>query len=288
MQPSHPSAGPQVLRCPHCGAPLDAQPYQLSARCKYCGITVKLADHAPPPAQPPRPGPPSPGSASFTPLLIAVAVLGVVALLGAAAVATFLAARSPGSKSTSAASQPPSPQKPAARGPAPEPPKVPSSARPRAKRYPLAALLGVSADVDIDGSKQHMQELFPGVEAAPRADELSFRVPLEHPWFREATFGWKNERAGKLSSVKLDPPSGSDKFTNQSAIADCLTKGLGKPEVREIDHLAGEMSYFWGKNFPRAWANLYSGYLWMAFRDSKGIPPVTAKQVLKTLDGCKP
>lgn len=169
---------------------------------------------------------------------------------------------------------------------APPPALAPAKEKSATLRYPLRSLLGVNTAVDIDGSRDHILGLFPAIESRRHGDELRYVVPLEHRWFREAELGWKNESAGKLTSVALNPPEGDDKFKNQKEIGDCLAKGLGKPEVRETDHLAGEQSYFWGKSFPKAWANLYSSYLWLTFQNPKGIAPVTFENVVRTLDGC--
>jgi len=152
----------------------------------------------------------------------------------------------------------------------------------------MRALLGVSMAVDVDGSRAHLLGLFPSISSSQLADELRYVVPLNHRWFGAAELSWKNERAGKLVSVAFRPPVGDDKLKNPKEIADCLSKGLGKPQVRELDHLAGELSYFWGPHFPTAWADLYSGYLWLSFEDPKGVPPVTFAQVVRTLDSCAP
>jgi hypothetical protein len=96
-----------------------------------------------------------------------------------------------------------------------------------------------------------MHGLFPSVEPDARADGLRYVVPVRHPWFGEVELRWKNEKAGKLNVIGFHPPQ-SGRIKNQKEIADCLTKGLGKPEVREVDHLAGDVSYFWGKGFPTA------------------------------------
>lgn len=150
----------------------------------------------------------------------------------------------------------------------------------------MRALLGINTTVDIDGSRAHLLGLFPTISSERVAGDLSYTVPLSHPWFREAELRWKNERAGKLATIGFRPPLGDTKLKNQKEISECLTRGLGKPEVREIDHLAGELSYFWGRSFPKAWANLYTGYLWMSFEDPRGVAPVTFAQVVRILDGC--
>ncbi|HEX6271887.1 MAG TPA: hypothetical protein VFZ53_02550 [Polyangiaceae bacterium] len=263
---------PRVLRCPQCGAPLDAPPQALSTRCAYCGHSVKLEEASPrhPMAPPPR------GS----PRRALVLLVAGAAAVGLGALAAFLAAR-PAPESTT----PPAPTtaEPAASPPAPS---RPVSEKTAPVRYPLRSLSGVDTSVDIDGSRAHLLGLFPGIDSKRHGDELRHVVPLEHPWFSAVELGWKNEPAGKLTSVAFKPPAGLDKFENQKEIGDCLAKGLGKPEIRVTDHLAGEQSYFWGRHFPKAWANLYSGYLWLTFQSPRGIAPVTFPDVVRTLDGC--
>jgi len=168
------------------------------------------------------------------------------------------------------------------------PPAAPAPDQPGAVRYPMRALLGINTAVDVDGSRAQLLGLFPELSSEQVADEIRYTVPLNHRWFGEAELRWKNERAGKLSTVGFRPPTGDAKLQNQKQISDCLTQGLGKPEVRETDHLAGEVSYFWGSHFPKAWANLYTGYLWLSFEDPRGVAPVTFAQVVRTLDACAP
>lgn len=151
----------------------------------------------------------------------------------------------------------------------------------------MRSLLAINPMVDIDSSRAHLLGLFPTVKSVVRAD-LSYRVPLDHPWFDAVELTWKNEKGGKLASVAFRPPRGDERFKNQKEISDCLAKSLGKPLVREINHLAGELSYFWGAHFPKAWANVYSGYLWLAFLDPKGVAPVTLPQVVRSLATCAP
>ncbi len=285
MQSSQPNGRPSALRCPHCGAPLEAAPAALTTRCAYCGHHIKLAEpSAPAPMYPPAP--PTSGASSRTLLVVAVVI--AVALGLAAALLVYVG----GLRSTAEAR----PKlrtalrsvKPVAPSPAPPSPAAPAAARSSEVRYPLRSLLGISTMVDIDGSRQHLLGLFPTIEASRVADHLRYVVPLSHPWFSVAALSWQNEKAGKLVSVGFEPPVGDTKLENQKEIADCLSRGLGKPEVRELDHLSGELSYFWGRHFPRAWLDVYSGYLWLAFEDPKGVAPITFAQVVRTLDGCAP
>ncbi len=282
MQSSQPGGGPTVLRCPNCGAPIEAQPFAPTTRCGYCHQTVVLA---PPVVQrPPYPHPAAPAArpvgsvSSRTPVLVFV-----VALTVTGSVAAFLASQS---------ASPPPVAKPAAVAVAKPAQLTEPRAQPRAPtktpevRYPMAALLRIDPTVDIDGSKAHLAALFPGVAGERLAGDLGYTVPLDHPWFREAVLNWKNEKNGRLATVGFRPPLGDDKLKNQAEIRDCLAKALGKPVAREVDHLAGEYSYFWGSHFPKVWANLYSSYLWMAFEDPRGVAPVTLPTVVRTLAGC--
>jgi hypothetical protein len=281
VQSPQSSGAPRILRCPQCGAPLEAPPFALTTRCGYCGHSVKLAEPSAP--QPTQPAP-------ATGLSRRALVLILVALAAALGLAVALVA-SIGKRPTPESPAQPTSQAavPTTEPAAPSPTRsLPAPEKTDDVRYPMRSLLGVRTAVDIDGSSAHMLELFPTISSKRRADELQYSVPLSHPWFSRAELGWKNERAGKLTSVSFKPPAGDDKFKNQKEIGDCLAKGLGKPEVREIDHLAGEQSYFWGKHFPKAWANLYSGYLWLTFQSPEGIAPVTLTTVVRTLDGCTP
>lgn len=288
MQPSQPIGGPSILRCPHCGAPLEAAPLALMTRCGYCGHNIKLAEpSAPRPLYPQAPTSVTSSRARRLILIVLVVSLG----LSAAVVGLVLMSRpsAPAATPRAAAGTPPSGPNTATPSPAPAlTPKPLAAAKPVPVGYPLRSLLGVNVTVDIDGSSAHLRGLFPDVESNRVADQLRFAVPLKHPWFGLCELSWKNQRAGKLVTVGFKPPLGSERLSNPKQIADCLAKGLGKPEVREVDHLAGEMSYFFGKGFPKAWANVYSGYVWLAFEDPRGVAPVTFAQVVRTLDSCAP
>lgn len=259
-------------------------------RCGYCGHSIKLA--APSAPQPPYGygQPPAAPARSHAPVLILVVLVTTFGL--AAAVVGFAAMRGAAEPAATAPARavPAPPRAAPQRAPAAAPaaPAPQATSKPTPTGYPLRSLLGVNVNVDIDGSIAHMRGLFPDVESKRIAGQLSFPVPVKHPWFGVVELSWKNEKAGKLATVGFRPLPGSDKLSNPKQIADCLAKGLGKPEAREVDHLSGEMSYFFGKGFPRAWANVYSGYVWMAFEDPRGVPPVTFPQVVRTLDGCAP
>lgn len=270
MQQSSVTGVPRIVRCPHCGAPLDAESDQRSARCRYCGHIVKLRETVPraaPAAPPPRLG----SLALPPPLLTALVAAGILVVVGGALIAWASSTAGPLA-----------------------PPPTPVA---QETRYPLRALLGVNVDLDVDASKPQMQRLFPSVE--PKLGiGLEYRVPLEHPWFGHAAFTWKNASAGKLLSFQLDHLQADELFKNQRAIADCLTKGLGKPEAVESNHLAGEWSYYWRDPSRGTNVSLSVRDIWMDFEglvvlrdrlaDSPAPPAVSVKQVLATLDSCLP
>ncbi len=214
------------------------------------------------------------------PLLVAVAA--VVALGGS--VAGYLLTRS-----TPTPAVAPVAAVPTAKPVTPIEPKPPRpTAKPVERSYPLRSLLELDVTVDIDGSRAHLLALFPTIGSEPGADKLVYRLPLQNPWFGAVEMSWNNEKAGRLTNVRFDPPRGDERFKNQKQIGDCLARGLGKPEVRELNHLTGELSFFWGARFPKAWADLYSGYLRLAFENPKGAPPMTFGQVVRSLDACAP
>jgi hypothetical protein len=277
---SQPSGEPKVMRCPNCGAPVNIPPFAPTTQCSYCHHAIMLGRGAQ--WTPPVPAPHAPGGSRRTPVFV---VLATVATITASLTAYLLTrvTQSPEASATLAAASPA-----ATPTPAPEPKPQAAPKKPVEVSYQLASLLGINAAVDIDASRAHLVGLFPTISSEQRADQLSYRLPLKHPWFSAVELNWENAKNGKLVSVAFRPPAGDDKFKNQKQISDCLTKGLGKPEVRELDHLAGELSYFWGAHFPNAWADVYSGYLWLAFEDSKGVAPVTFTNVVRTLDACTP
>ena len=282
MQSSPPGGGPTVLRCPNCGAPIEAAPFASTTRCGYCHQTVVLARPTAHPL-PVAPGARPVGNVSSrTPLLVFV-----IAATMTASIAAFLASQSASPLQPVAKDAAPA----AAAAPAAKPaqvtaPQAQAPAHAAEAKYPMGSLLRINPTVDIDGSQAHLAGLFPTVTGERLGGDLGYRVPLDHPWFREAVLNWKNEKDGKLATVGFRPPLGDTKLKNQKEISDCLAKSLGKPEVREIDHLAREYSYFWGRGFPKAWANVYSGYVWLAFEDPRGVAPVTFATVVRTLAGC--
>ncbi|HVJ18490.1 MAG TPA: hypothetical protein VM686_23885 [Polyangiaceae bacterium] len=224
-------------------------------------------------------------------LIALIAVLGFLIMIAGAAVVALLVVRSRQTPAPPVAVSPvPTPKPVAAPAPAP---KAAALARPkpeatsdRVTRYPLRALLGIDAKATIDPARERMRELFPTVTPFLLALELRYEVPLAHAWFGTAELKWKNERAASLSAVGFKPPEGQNKLANQKEIVECLTKGLGKPEVREVDHLAGEFSYFWGKRFPKAYANLHPVNLWLDLSEPGGAAPITLEHVVRTLDAC--
>jgi hypothetical protein len=152
--------------------------------------------------------------------------------------------------------------------------------------YPLRSLLAIDPRVDVDGSRAHLLGLFPGVSGSTETSNLRFTLPLDHPWFRDVSLEWENEKGGKLRSASFRPPAQGTEFPNQREIRDCLAKRLGQPEDRETNHLAGEHSYFWGKYWPRASLNLHKSGLYLSFDGSTGMGPITLRGVAGALDAC--
>ena len=267
-----------MVRCPHCGAPVEASPYAPTARCAYCGHTVQLLapEHRPIYPAPAYPAPRS--GALFGVYFRAALVLAVMAVAVIVPLVTSRLSSQPAPVAATVAVP--------AHGEAQRSNRAPASAEPAVVSYPLPSLLGISPTVDIDQSRAHLLGLFPTITSQPRADQLSYHLPIGHPWFSSVDLNWKNEQAGKLVSVAFNPPAHTQQFKNQKEIADCLATGLGKPEVREMNHLTGELSYWWGAHFPKATADLYSGYLWLTFEDPKGVAPITFATIVRTLTAC--
>ena len=285
MQSSQ-GGGPRILRCPNCGATIDAPPFAPSARCGYCQQVVVLAEpgaqRAMPAPLPPAPMPYSP--APYPPSPAAgggkrARVLLIVAVAAFAALAASFIAYSSHYVPDAPATQPAQAEPVAAT-------QTSAQVQPASVKYELASLLRINATtVDVDGAQAHMLALFPTVAAERSSVGLAFKVPLNDPWFKEAELSWSNEKSGMLKSMALRP-AGEGWFRNQKEIADCLAKSLGKPKEQEIDHLSHETSYIFLAHWPKAYVDVYASYLWLSFEYSTGIGTATFANVVKTLDGC--
>jgi len=154
--------------------------------------------------------------------------------------------------------------------------------------YPLRMLGQVNPAIDVDQSQAHVTGLFPGVSRRTEASGLSYVLPLDHPWFKEAELLWKNEKGGKLVNVRLDPPPFATHFANQTEIRDCLARRFGAARDAEINHLANEHSYQFQKYWPHASVYVGSTYLWLELRDSSRVYPVNFKAVVEALAACAP
>lgn len=224
MQSSQSGAEPRILRCPQCGAPLDAPAFALTTHCRYCGHNVKLADPSVPhPGYAAAPALAAPARSSRSPVVLLLALGAVLVLATAGAFVAYLASSAPAELPAVPKAQAAAPPvKPAAPSLAPK-----ATAKAVEARHPLRSLLVIDTKVDIDGSSLHLLGHFPSAESTRIAGELRFSVPLDHPWFGIAQLSWKNERRGKLTTVGFKPPLGDEKLKNQKEIADCLSKGLG-------------------------------------------------------------
>ncbi|MBM4359923.1 MAG: hypothetical protein FJ096_17605 [Deltaproteobacteria bacterium] len=83
-----------------------------------------------------------------------------------------------------------------------------------------------------------------------RADErTSFTVYTSHANLRRVMLSWENKAGGKLEGVHVSDLHSVD-FGNerQAALAACLERTLGKPEIQETDHAKREVSYGFRRN----------------------------------------
>ena len=62
-------------------------------------------------------------------------------------------------------------------------------------------------------------------------------MPLDHPWFSQATFNWPNSKGGVVASVHITGPPGAPSLPNQGDIETCLEATYGKPRTDDVDHL---------------------------------------------------
>ena len=154
--------------------------------------------------------------------------------------------------------------------------------------YLLGALAQIDPTVDIDQSRAHLTRLFPGVSGGVAASGLTYQLPLDHPWFKDAELIWKNEKGGKLANARFNPPPFVEQFANQIEIRDCLTRRFGPAKDAEIDHLANKHSYQFQKYWPHASVYVGSTYIWLEFEDASRAYPVNFKAVVEALTACKP
>jgi hypothetical protein len=104
--------------------------------------------------------------------------------------------------------------------------------------YPLSSLEALDLDIDVDGSTAMMRRAFPGV-SSDAEEGLRFDVPIDHPWFSEATLVWPNVKGGLLTTVRVGGPPGMPSLPNQADIETCLEGAYGKGSTVDEDHLKG-------------------------------------------------
>lgn len=104
--------------------------------------------------------------------------------------------------------------------------------------YPLSSLEALDLDMDVDGSTAMMRKAFPGV-SSDAEEGLRFDVPIDHPWFSEATLVWPNLKGGLLTTVRVGGPPGMPSLPNQADIEACLEGAYGKGKTVDEDHLKG-------------------------------------------------
>jgi ribosomal protein S27E len=113
-----------------------------------------------------------------------------------------------------------------------------------AQGHALSKLGDLDLRYDTDGARAYVPSTFPGAHEEIFID-LSFTVPLDHPWFREIELSWPNEAGGTMEGASLRPPPGQQHLADQLAVKRCLDSALGQGERRVQDHLAGTWSASW-------------------------------------------
>jgi hypothetical protein len=104
--------------------------------------------------------------------------------------------------------------------------------------YPLSAVGAIDIDADVDGAAAMMRSAFPGATSRVISG-LTFDVPLDHPWFGEATFDWPNAKGGQLTAVRIDAPPGMQYLPNQADVEQCIGATYGQGKITSDDHLKG-------------------------------------------------
>lgn len=105
--------------------------------------------------------------------------------------------------------------------------------------WPLSALASLDMDTDVDGARALMEKTFPGAPSQV-VGGLTYRVPIDHPWFSQVTFEWPNEKGGHVRWVRIDGPPGANALPNQAEVEKCVAATYGPGQVRSTDHLAGQ------------------------------------------------
>jgi hypothetical protein len=104
--------------------------------------------------------------------------------------------------------------------------------------YPLKALASLDITTDVDGAIAAMQKALPGATWRVISG-IDFTVPLDHPWFGQASFDWPNEKGGRVSQVRIGAPAGQQYLQNQADVEKCIAGAYGPGKITSEDHLKG-------------------------------------------------
>lgn len=107
----------------------------------------------------------------------------------------------------------------------------------------LADLGKLDLDTEFDAVDAMLGEKLPGaVHSKFNGWELwSTFAPLPH-----VRLDWENKKGGKPSSMSFDTSGYQPLGALAPKVVGCLTKSLGKPDVREVDHAKGTVNYVFG------------------------------------------
>jgi hypothetical protein len=107
--------------------------------------------------------------------------------------------------------------------------------------YSWAELAAVDVTADFDSAPAMFERVLPG---AGRDQGTAYSVFTSHAVLRQVRFSFENKARGKLTGIHVSDLGSSDfGQERQAAIAGCLTRTLGKPEIRETNHAANERAY---------------------------------------------
>jgi hypothetical protein len=154
--------------------------------------------------------------------------------------------------------------------------------------YTFASLAKLDPQTDIDASHDALAKLFPGVVTKTMIG-LDHTIAIDHPWFGEASFTWKNKKGAKLATVMIRPPPGTNDFANQADIDACVANAFGKPSRRgEPDHLRGDYDTIWepaGGGEIRVYKHMVKLEL-SEYPFTRPMPTATWQKAMSTLDAC--
>lgn len=155
--------------------------------------------------------------------------------------------------------------------------------------YPVADLLKLDLQSDIDGADAAVRKVFPGAMRRLFID-LEYKVAIDHPWYGEANIDWKNKKGAKLAEVSFRPPPGTkSRWPDQKALEDCVGGVLGKPSrVSEGDHLGGSRDVTF-RPASGGEVRVYEHMMVVKLRDNPFAKPMqgdTWRTVVTALDAC--